>query len=141
MLYLKVYGPMFIESKGRWIVIVTLPNGNKLTMTYARYLMSVHLNRYLESWEHVHHINEHKDDDRLDNLEIKHEMYHGIDHNLDGKIHFPEVVVCYQCDSIFMLTAKQVRYRKANERKGLAGPFCSCKCKANYSQGFRPHYP
>ena len=137
MLYVSVYGPVFIPSKRRSIVTVKLPNGNRLTMTYARYLMSVHLNRYLESYEHVHHVDEDKTNDKLNNLEVKHEIPHGVDHNLEVKIHYPEVAVCHQCSSPFLLTSKQVKYRRANERKGLAGPFCSYKCVGKYSHNSR----
>jgi len=35
-----------------------------------RYIMEKHLNRKLEKWEHVHHINDDSSDNRIENLEV-----------------------------------------------------------------------
>ena len=39
-------------------------------ISYARYLMSLKENRYLESWEIIYHLNGNEKDDRLENLKI-----------------------------------------------------------------------
>ena len=59
---------------------------DRSTISYARYLMSVHLKRLLNKDEHVDHINNDKLDDRIENLQIltpemnnlKMRLYNGI---------------------------------------------------------------
>lgn len=43
---------------------------HRMTISYARYLMAVHLKRMLTKLETVDHINENKLDDRIENLQI-----------------------------------------------------------------------
>jgi len=45
-------------------------DGGRTSTSYARYLMSCHLGRYLDEDEHVDHINEDPLDDRVENLQI-----------------------------------------------------------------------
>lgn len=65
----------WIDSRGyRQIKI-----GNR-NVRYHRYLMEQQLGRKLEPWEVVHHINGIKDDNRIENLEIKEFGQHTTDH-------------------------------------------------------------
>lgn len=62
-------GGKYIDDKG-YVRILT-PDHPKNIRGYAyehRLVVEKYLNRYLESWETVHHINEIKEDNRLDNL-------------------------------------------------------------------------
>lgn len=62
-------GGKYIDDKG--YVRVLQPNHPKNIRGYTyehRVIMELYLNRYLEAWETVHHINEIKVDNRLSNL-------------------------------------------------------------------------
>ena len=63
------HGGKYIDDKG--YVRVLMPDHPKNIRGYVyehRLLMEKYLGRYLEGWETVHHINEIKIDNRLDNL-------------------------------------------------------------------------
>ena len=77
-------------SKGRYAVkVVDHPAANNRGyILRSRYIMEQHLGRYLLSSEEVHHINEDKTDDRIENLEIKSKSEHARDH-MKNKSNFP----------------------------------------------------
>ena len=66
-------GYILINREGRKIVcLYKYESGKEIrkTTAYARYLMSVKLGRYLTADEEVDHIDEHKTNDTIDNLQI-----------------------------------------------------------------------
>ena len=60
------------EKEGRFQAnLILISNIKKrTTVSYARYLMSIHLGRFLTKEEHVDHIDENRSNDSIDNLQI-----------------------------------------------------------------------
>jgi len=60
-----------VTSQGRNTIVLYKTGAQERTsISYAKYLMSVHLKRWLTKDEHVDHINNDKLDDRIENYQI-----------------------------------------------------------------------
>lgn len=125
---MKVYGPYKRKSDGRQIVIV-VKDKKKTTMSYARYLMQQHLNRDLESWEHVDHINNDRTDDRLENLQI----LSLVDNALKHHALFPRKTYTFICPNCNKEATKWMSDVLHNRKRGNSGPFCSRSCAGQYT--------
>lgn len=58
------------KEQRRYACLVDRARAHRITVSYARYLMSVHLGRILEKTEHVDHVNDDCLDDRIDNFQL-----------------------------------------------------------------------
>lgn len=79
-----VYGPSI--HQGRRIVYLVRERHDRVTLAYAKYLMSIHVGRWLTREEKVHHKNEDKLDDRIENYEIVTDAQHGARHTKGMKM-------------------------------------------------------
>lgn len=91
------------------------------TMNYARYLVCLKEKRILDRNEDVHHRDENKLNDSLNNLEIKDHSKHVTDHQFTGTVE----TKCSFCQKIF-----QSKRGVHNMRiKFNFDSFCSASCK------------
>jgi len=113
------------ESKkdGRKRVDLFNSNRDRTTISYARYLMSVHLGRHLEDWEEVDHIDEDKTNDEICNLQVLSRDSHIAKTNSKVKRKTSYDLICGYCNLKF------VRYRFDKRYKNV---FCSTSCAAMY---------
>jgi hypothetical protein len=65
----KIYGP-YTRDDGRKHIIAISPKGNKFTVSYPKYLMELHLNRYLKNNETIDHKDEDFTNNDINNLQI-----------------------------------------------------------------------
>ncbi len=123
--YNKILGP-YKRSDGRNILVLvkngsnTNENHRTLTLTYARALIECKLNRKLDKNEVVHHLDENKLHDSLDNLAV-------MARNSHGKQHFDKFIPykkkCQVCGKEFTVDRKHHN----NHMKGDAW-CCSKSC-------------
>ena len=63
-------GYLVTNPENRRNIILYNSHKDRTTLSYARYLMSVHLNRFLTEKEHVDHIDNDKTNDIIENLQL-----------------------------------------------------------------------
>jgi hypothetical protein len=118
----------FHKKEGRWQVCLVPMDGStsRRTITYAKYLMCIHLNRIIAPEEQVDHINNDKADDRIENLQILSKK------DNSAKSHPKKFVelLCLNCRKYFNRAN-----RNRPEMKGISHAFCSRRCKGLY-EGF-----
>ena len=80
----KGKGKGWTDKRGyRWVYVVE--NGKPRQKREHRYVMELHLGRKLSPEELVHHKNEDKTDNRIENLEVKDWSEHTKDHHYGGQ--------------------------------------------------------
>lgn len=103
-------------------------NGKKRTVLEHREVVETHLGRKLLSTEHVHHRNENRSDNRLENLEVLDHKDHMQEHAVGEEM---VEVICALCGQAATKKARNVR---GNRKKGKAGPFCGRSCAGKWSR-------
>lgn len=118
--------PYFCKTINRWMAAKYHEGKKTKTVYYSRCIMELYLNRDLETWEHVHHINKDTTDDRISNLCLTTETEHIEKYHSQGKT----FVVCPECKKTIEVLVRDVNKSK---RYNMSGPFCSriCSGKTN----------
>lgn len=108
------------KDKGRRNVSLVGFNNERSSVSYARYLMSVHLGRYLNLSEHVDHINSDKSDDRIENFQILSPGENMMKERETAKM---VKLICYFCGIEFTRLRKHTTHKPKNNNV-----YCSRKC-------------
>lgn len=123
----KVLGP-YKRKDGREHVIVYLHDGTKMTRSYPKYLMEIHLGRELDpDLETIDHIDRNFCNNELSNLQILTRKRNAEKSALRAKDVYCD---CLQCGINFKLSKTQ----RKNRSDGKAGPFCSKSCVGKYGK-------
>lgn len=110
---------VFHKKEGRMMAQLVNGNVSRTTMSYARYLMSVHLKRVLGKDEHVDHLNDDKTDDRIDNFQLLTPLENSKKYSEANPPTYVEFV-CPICNIVF----KKTRQKAWNKKS----PCCSKEC-------------
>ncbi len=122
----EVYRSPVCFIEGYRAYAVHYDSGKKTTVLEHRELMEKFIGRKLLSNEHVHHKDENKLNNSIDNLEILTAADHAAHHNPTEPM---MKLVCVYCNNKF----ERIPYRERSERKrGKFGPFCSRVCSGKY---------
>ena len=116
------------KKEGRkYAVLISIDDRNKrTTVSYARYLMSVKLGRFLSKDEEVDHIDNNKTNDVIDNLQILSSKENKLK---DRKNHGRKYVLlkCPFCKKLFEIPKNVSYLQKSNSFSA-----CSRKCKNGF---------
>ena len=127
----KFYGPYLNKKDNRLrCVLVNKTNKKKLTISYPKYLIEVHLNRYLKESETVNHLDGNPLNNELDNLTVIDRREHcfcDAVKNRDIKVH------CSLCGKPFLIKGSKINNRNRSDRK-QSGYFCSKSCSGKYEK-------
>jgi hypothetical protein len=105
---MKIYGPYSTGQRDRLLMVKIDDEGNYSSQSYPRYLMEQHLGRVLRPDEEVHHIDEDKHNNAIENLQVLTKAEHNAIHD---KRTFHE---CQNCGKM----SRRTKYRK----------YCSPEC-------------
>jgi hypothetical protein len=118
-------GYIVTNTENRKTVILFNSKHDRSSVSYARYLMAVHMGRFLDASEHVDHIDDDKTHDVVSNLQILYQA----ENNKKASTGLTMVeLVCGCCGIIFTREKRQMH----GVRKTIS---CSRKCSANQQFG------
>lgn len=119
-------GYLNTNKEPRRVVSLVSNEGRRTSVSYARYLLSCELKRYLSKEEQVDHIDNNKLNDSIDNLQILSPKENNIKKNVFYGIKLKEEVVltCPVCGDSFSRPARNVDFKL----KSGKNPCCSRKC-------------
>lgn len=126
---LKKYGP-YQGKDGRLRVILKDKDNKLKTVSYPKYLMEIHLDRYLTEEETVDHIDGNYLHNELGNLQILDRVIHT---TLDSIRNADTQAICKYCGRAFSIKGESLhlRNRKDNNHSGY---FCSKTCTGRYGR-------
>ncbi len=130
----KIYGPYKRKDGRLHVVLVHVETKKKKTVSYPKFLVEKHYDKYLKPNETVDHIDCNFINNNISNLRIIDRSQHAKEDVLRSK---EQNFICPWCNKKFTLIGKRLHNAKANrERKNShAGPFCSRSCASKYSRG------
>jgi len=124
-------GYLVVNPENRKNVVLYNSEADRTTISYARYLMCVHLGYILSDEYEVDHKDDDKTNDRIDNLQVLTKAQNLI--KQATKDFENQVVYGYSCanncGTYFTLTERQIKMRL---NQGVEMAFCSHSCAASY---------
>jgi hypothetical protein len=126
-------GYLNINKEPRRVLLLVRNDGSKTSLSYARYLVSCKLNRYLNIDEHVDHIDNDKLNDVIDNLQILSPYENNKKMLLHNNIKLADDIslICPVCEKEFKRPSRNIKHKL---EKGKT-PCCSRVCGAIHSHG------
>lgn len=123
-------GQTYLSAQdGRLRIHITYPDGHHSVMSYPKFLMEQHLNRYLTDNETVDHIDKNPLNNNISNLQVLNRSEHA---HLDCKRLLAQTFTCPVCGEVFTLTGIKLSRCLTDRKRGKSGPFCSRKCTGKY---------
>lgn len=122
-------GKISKTNEGRLIIYISNKEEHKSkVLSYPKYLMEKHFDRYLDENETVHHKDGNFLNNDINNLEVIDRTVHATNDAIRNK---DIEVVCPYCNKIFIIPGSKLHYRNRKDRNHY-GYFCSRSCSTKY---------
>ena len=131
---IKTNGP-YLGKDGRYRIILKFNDGTKKGMSYPKYLMEIHLERYLEKDETVDHIDGNPLNNELSNLRVLNRQEHCSNDCIRNN---SIIVTCTYCGKTFEIEGSKINSRNRRDRH-QSGYFCSRRCSGKYGKEIQLH--
>lgn len=130
-----IAGYLNINKEPRRVVLLVRKDRSKTSCSYARYLMSCHLKRYLLKEEQVDHIDNNKLNDTVENFQIISVKENNEKRNINLGIKLADdiTLVCPICDSEFTRPSRNIKHKLESGKS----PCCSRKCGGKFSHAVK----
>lgn len=127
---IKVRGPYLSKQDGRLRIWLVFNDKTTKGMSYPKYLMELHLDRYLEDNETVDHIDGNPLNNELSNLRVLDRT----EHCTNDVIRNHDITVsCKYCGKEFTIPGNKIQNRNRKDRH-QSGYFCSKSCSGKYGK-------
>lgn len=123
----ELKGP-YSQKNGRLQATLVFLDGTRKTISYPKYLMELHLNRYLLDNKTVDHIDGNFLNNDVSNLQVLDRKEHVI---LDVIRNQNVEVNCTYCNILFTIQGSKLHTRNRKDRNS-SGYFCSRSCSGKY---------
>lgn len=123
----ELKGP-YSQKNGRLQATLVFLDGTKRTISYPKYLIELHLGRYLLDNETVDHIDGNFLNNDISNLQVLDRKEHcrlDVIRNKDIKVN------CTYCNKFFTIKGSKLHTRNRKDRNS-SGYFCSRSCSGKY---------
>ena len=131
----KIRGPYESSKDHRLRCTLVFNDKTIKSMSYPKYLMEVHLDRYLTENETVDHIDGNPLNNNINNLRVldrrehcKNDVYRNVD----------VTVNCTYCGKEFTIPGNKIHNRNRKDRH-QSGYFCSRQCSGKYGSEIQNH--
>ena len=115
------------KENRRYACLIRIDNGERMTISYARYLMSIKLRRFLYDSEEVDHIDGDSMHDSIDNLQLLSKSEHHIKTSKSKRFLYGKIV-CPVCKKVFIRLASKMKSIKND----TSLEFCSKSCASKF---------
>lgn len=113
-----------------YVILIPINSNNNLhrtTLSYARYLMSVKLKRFLKKEEQIDHIDNDKTNDNIENLQILNRKQN----NMKEALRHNKKILIYKCPNCGKIFYRD--YSNRNVYKNYVSICCSRACAGKFN--------
>lgn len=116
----------YLRKDGRMLVSIKYGSRRKTSVSYPKFLVEVHLGKYLTDAETVHHKDGNFSNNALSNLEVLKRDKHAQVH---ARMPDTKELYCAHCGEKFLRARRRLFYYSSGVKHVVSNPVCSVSCR------------